>query len=81
MLTKCIWTSHTIGFFQKIFGKNLKIYLKYEKNSNFYRFHSIVLPLSVSKQFSLSMYPPQKKKIARAEVFFFPIGWCEFRPA
>ena len=48
-----------------------------QQSSNIYRFHSIVLPLSVSKPFSLSMKPPQKIS-ARRQKFFPPIGWCEF---
>ena len=35
--------------------------LKYKKKSNIYRFHSIELPLSVSKQFSISIKSPSQK--------------------
>ena len=57
-------------FFSKIFLKKSKNICEIQLVFNIYSFHSIVLPLCVSKQFSLSMQAHPKKKCARSEVFF-----------
>ena len=67
-------------FFSKIILKKSKNICETQKNFNLYSFHSIVLPLCVSKQFSLSMQPLPKKS-TRGRRFFSPIGWCDFTPA
>ena len=55
-------------FFQKTLCKNLKTYLKYKKNFNINRFHSIVLSFSVLNSFHF-LCSPLKEKCASLEVF------------
>ena len=48
---KCNGTSQKVVCFQKQFGKNLIIYVKYKKIPTFIFFYSKVLPVCVLKQF------------------------------
>ena len=74
MLTKCIGTSHKIGFFQNIFLKKSKNIPKILKKIQHLPLSFYRTPFECFKTVFTFYVAPPKKKCARSEVFFLLLG-------